>query len=81
MIEKLVSTRFLDVGAVVFQLRAVPWQAPGFDAVSHREHLWRIHEQIAQTGGFEVRSRRFLVKASRPMESVYAGNSTEASAR
>jgi SAM-dependent methyltransferase len=70
VIEKMLSTRFLDVGAVVYQLRAVPWQAPGFDAMSHRERLWRIHEQIAQTGGFEVRSQRFLVKASRPMEPV-----------
>lgn len=66
----MVSTRFLDVGAVVYQLRAVPWQAPGFDAGSHREHLWRIHEQIAQSGAFEVHSQRFLVKASKPMDGV-----------
>lgn len=68
--EAMVSTRFLDVGAVVYQLRAVPWQAPGFDAVSHREPLLRIHEHIAQTGGFEVRSQRFLVKADKPMDRV-----------
>jgi SAM-dependent methyltransferase len=68
--EAMVSTRFLDVGAVVYQLRAVPWQAPGFDATIHRRHLRRIHEQIGQTGGFEVRSQRFLVMATRPMESV-----------
>lgn len=37
--EAVVVTRFLDVGAVVFQLRAVPWQAPGFDVVRHREIL------------------------------------------
>lgn len=64
--EAVVVTRFLDVGAVVFQLRAVPWQAPGFDAVRHREQLRRIQDQIVQTGGFEVRSRRFLIDAQKP---------------
>lgn len=70
--EAKVSTRFLDIGAVVYQLRAVPWQAPGFDAVLHREHLWRIHEHIDQTGGFEVRSQRFLIKADKPLDAVEA---------
>ena len=65
--EANTSTRFLDVGAVVFQLRAVPWQAPGFDADIHRAQLWRIHEHIVQTGGFEVRSQRFLIRADKPM--------------
>jgi SAM-dependent methyltransferase len=65
--EAIVTTRFLDVGAVVFQLRAIPWQAPGFDAVIHREHLWRIHNHIQQTGGFDVRSQRFLIRADKPI--------------
>ncbi|WP_258805933.1 class I SAM-dependent methyltransferase [Pseudarthrobacter sp. NS4] len=68
--EANISTRFLDVGAVVYQLRAIPWQAPGFDAVVHREHLWRIHEHIAKTGRFEVRSQRFLIRADKPVEAV-----------
>lgn len=64
--EAVVVTRFLDVGAVVFQLRAVPWQAPGFDIVRHRGHLRRIHDEILRTGGFEVRSQRFLIQARKP---------------
>lgn len=64
--EAVVVTRYLDIGAVVFQLRAVPWQAPGFDVVGHREHLRRVHDEIVRTGGFEVRSQRFLIEAQKP---------------
>ena len=62
-----VVTRFLDIGAAIFQLRAVPWQAPGFDVARHREQLRRIHDQIVRTGGFEVQSQRFLIQAEKPM--------------
>jgi SAM-dependent methyltransferase len=64
--EAVVVTRYLDIGAVVFQLRAVPWQAPGFDVVGQREELRRIHDEIVRTGGFEVRSQRFLIEAQKP---------------
>ncbi|CAM3525473.1 class I SAM-dependent methyltransferase [Occultella aeris] len=63
--EAIVVTRFFDVGAVVFQLRAVPWQVPDFDVTRHREGLARIHEQVQNTGAFEVRSQRFLIRARR----------------
>lgn len=65
--EANIVTRFLDVGAVIFQLRAVSWQAPGFDIVRHREQLERIHDQIVRSGGFEVRSQRFLIQAEKPI--------------
>lgn len=64
--EAVVVTRFLDIGAVVFQLRAVPWQAPNFDVVHHREHLRRIHDEIVRVGGFEIQSQRFLIEAQKP---------------
>jgi hypothetical protein len=50
---------------MIFQLRAVPWQALGFDAVRHRQQLRRIHDQIVNTGWFEVRSQRFLLQAQK----------------
>lgn len=63
--EANIVTRYLDVGAVVYQLRAVPWQVPGFDIGRHRTQLQRIHDQIANDGRFEVRSQRFLVCAQK----------------
>jgi hypothetical protein len=55
--------RFFDVGAVVFQLRSVPWQVPGFDAESSGEHLRSLDAHIRRTGSFDVTSHRFLVRA------------------
>jgi len=56
-------TRYLDVGAVVFQLRSVPWQVPGFDVGTSEERLRCLDAQIRGTGSFEVRNHRFLVRA------------------
>lgn len=61
--EAWVTVRYLDIGAVVFQLRMVPWQAPGFDPEVHRSRLQRIHSRILDEGGFSVRSQRFLIQA------------------
>jgi SAM-dependent methyltransferase len=63
--EANVVRRYLDVAAVIFQLRAVPWQAPGFDVERHQRELRRIHDQITNDGGFEVRSQRFLIQAQK----------------
>jgi len=56
-------TRYLDIGAVVFQLRSVPWQVPGFDAGTSEERLRCLDARIRRTGSFEVRNHRFLVRA------------------
>lgn len=61
--ESVTTTRYLDVGAVVLQLRAVPWQVPGFDATEHLNVLHGIHQQIQRTGSFEVHSARLLLQA------------------
>jgi SAM-dependent methyltransferase len=63
--EAAITTRYLDIGAVIYQLRIVSWQAPGFDPDRHRSQLRRMHDQIVDTGGFEVHSRRFLVQATK----------------
>lgn len=53
---------FTDIGAVVFQLRAVEWQIPGFTVAAYRHALRRLHERrpITVTGAW------FLVEALRP---------------
>jgi hypothetical protein len=56
-------TRYFDVGAVVFQLRSVPWQVPGFDVVTFEERLRSLDAHIRRTGSFDVKSHRFLVRA------------------
>jgi len=58
-------TRYFDVGAVVFQLRSVPWQVPGFDVRSSEERLRHLDAHIRRTGSFDVKNHRFLVRAHR----------------
>ena len=59
------QTRYLDVGAIVLQIRAVPWQVPGFDVQHHLDQLRRIHHHIGQHGSFTVTSHRLLLIAHR----------------
>lgn len=64
--EAFTETRIHDVGAIVYYLRAVPWQAPGFHARDHLERLRAIHERIAATGPLTIRAHHFLVEARKP---------------
>lgn len=52
---------FHDVGALVFQLRMVAWQVPGFTVEKYGPALRRLHDR----GEFRARSHRFLIRASR----------------
>jgi SAM-dependent methyltransferase len=62
-LEDYPVTRYFDVGAVVFQLRSVPWQVPGFDVGTSEERLRHLDVYIRRTGSFDVKSHRFLVRA------------------
>jgi SAM-dependent methyltransferase len=56
---------FKDIAGVVFYLKAIPWQLPGFSVEAYRERLLGIHNQIEQTGGFTVREHRLLLEATK----------------
>jgi SAM-dependent methyltransferase len=64
--EAFTYTRVHDIGAIVYYLRALPWQAPGFSARDHLDRLRAIHDRIAATGPLTVRAHHFLVEAVRP---------------
>ena len=59
-------TAYLDVGALVLQLRAVSWQVPWFDVGRDLEKLRRVHQVIRHRGSFSVTSHRLLVLGRRP---------------
>jgi hypothetical protein len=42
---------FLDIGALVYYLRAVPWLVPNFDARTRRDDLGRLNDRIVAEGG------------------------------
>lgn len=57
------QTVFNDVGAVVYYLKVISWQIPGFDVHSDRERLLALHEHIQKSGGFISQSHRFFLEA------------------
>jgi SAM-dependent methyltransferase len=59
---------FRDIGAVVYYLKAVPWQVPGFDLQSHRERLRHLHNLIERQGEFVTTAHRFLIIAQKEGE-------------
>jgi len=64
--EAFTDTTISDVGAIVYYLRAVPWQAPEFRASEGRERLRAIHERIAGGGPITIRAHHFIVEAVKP---------------
>ncbi|WP_079477298.1 class I SAM-dependent methyltransferase [Halobacillus salinus] len=62
-IEEYPPQRFYDVGALLYYLKAIPWQVPDFSIESYREQLQSIHEEIEEKGYFEVEQHRFLIEA------------------
>ncbi|MCO8272307.1 class I SAM-dependent methyltransferase [Actinoplanes sp. TRM 88003] len=57
---------FHDVGAVVRQLRDLPWQIRDFSPRHYQQALDRLDTYIRLHGGFTVTAHRFLVEAVRP---------------
>jgi hypothetical protein len=56
---------FFDIGAMIYQLRMVPWQIPDFTTERYGSALRRLDAQIRTTGSFVARSHRFLIVAQR----------------
>ncbi|PFE27822.1 SAM-dependent methyltransferase [Bacillus anthracis] len=63
--EEFPFQRFYDIGAIVYYLKAIPWQIPDFTVEGYYEGLYRIHEIILQKGYFDVKQHRFIIKAIR----------------
>jgi SAM-dependent methyltransferase len=68
-VEKLDAfpkTTYLDIGAVVYMLRAVPWTITDFDVERYRELLYRLHLLIKRQGGFTVQDHQRLLEMRKP---------------
>lgn len=56
---------FHDIGAVVYQLRMVPWQIPDFDIDRYDQQLRQLDRRIRQDGPLAARNHRFLIRAAK----------------
>jgi SAM-dependent methyltransferase len=54
---------FLDIGAVIYYLKAIPWEIEGFSFESHFDELVQLHNIIERQGKFLTTAHRFMVIA------------------
>lgn len=64
--EAFPKTLVGDIGAVVYYLRAIPWQIEGFTVEGYRDRLLRLHRRIEEGGGLWLQSHRFFIAAQKP---------------
>lgn len=57
--------RFYDVGAIIYYLKAIPWQVPDFSVEKYEEKLREIHNIIEKKGYLEIRTHRFYIVANK----------------
>ena len=64
--EQFTNVQFHDVGAIVYFLKAAPWQAPDFEVGILRKRLAELHAQIRDDGPVTVQGHHFVIEARRP---------------
>lgn len=63
--EDLVKTRFYDIGAIVYYLKAIPWQVHNFTVAKYHEKLRKIHRMIEKESFIDFTCHRFLIIAKK----------------
>jgi SAM-dependent methyltransferase len=63
--EQFPYTRFYDVGAIVYYLKAIPWQIPDFTVEKYFDQLYQIHLEIQKKGFVQFKSHRFFIIAEK----------------
>ncbi len=64
--EAFPMTRFTDVGAAVYYLKAISWQMPDFSVERYFDRLRDLEGRLRSEGSIAVRSHRFLLYATKP---------------
>ena len=64
--EQFTTTWFHDVGAIVYFMKALPWQAPDFAIERLLQPLRQLHARIQKDGPLPIRAHHFLIEAVRP---------------
>ena len=59
---------FLDVGAIVYYLKAVPWDVPGFTVKTHLRYLLALQERLESGEELSFHTARFLLEARKPAD-------------
>jgi SAM-dependent methyltransferase len=57
------KTRFSDVGALVYYLKAIPWLVPYFTVGAYEDVLFKLQEQLENDGELAFETRLYLIEA------------------
>ncbi len=63
--EEFPTVEFRDIGAVVYYLKAIPWQVSDFTIEKYYARLGIIHNIIRDQGKFDTVSHRFYIEAQK----------------
>ena len=63
--EAFIETKFYDVGAIVYYLKAIPWQVEDFTVEKYSKQLVNLHQKIQKEGFLSVQSHRFFIMAQK----------------
>jgi SAM-dependent methyltransferase len=58
---------FMDVGAIVYYLKAVPWLVPGFSVATHLDGLLALQAELETRGELRFAAKKFLIEAQKPL--------------
>lgn len=63
--EEFYPTRYYDVGAIVYYLKAIPWTVPDFSVEKDFDRLVEVHHLIQHEGFVDVLFHQFLIVAEK----------------
>ncbi|MCB0064523.1 MAG: class I SAM-dependent methyltransferase [Caldilineaceae bacterium] len=58
---------FIDVGAIVYYLKAVPWLVPGFSVEMHTENLLALQRRLEVEGKLVFVAKKYMIEAQKPL--------------
>lgn len=61
MKEDEVKIRFYDIGAIVYYLKAVPWQVDDFSVDKYYDQLYLLHNYIEEHDYIDFKCHRFFI--------------------
>jgi len=64
--EAFPVSRYMDVGAVVYQTRVIKWEFPGFSVDACFDKLLDLHDQLATGQPITATEHRFMLVAAKP---------------
>lgn len=61
--EEFPITRYSDVGAIAYYLKAIPWEIPDFTVEKYFERLLALHRLIEVEGFVDIPFHQFFIRA------------------